>query len=158
MSETESLHIKSWASGLIDGEGCFLIEAKKYPSRKKQVIYRPRFSVQLREDDLTAIKTLQSAIGEEGYVYFRPSRKASKHGSVSSPTVEAMWRSKPQIKAVIEMLDAHPLFGKKRLQFERWKTVCLKWIYQSAPTEEIEAEMAITRKIIQNLKKFETQQ
>lgn len=118
----DNTHLKSWAAGFLDGEGCFVVEAKKYrDGRKKDVYLRPKLSVQVREDDEISLRMLQKAFSDNGYFYKRKSRKVSTFGSVSKPTVECSWHSKKSLEAVLKVLEKHPLIGKKANDYQIWR-------------------------------------
>lgn len=119
-------HLKSWASGFLDGEGSFVIEIKRYKDgRRKDIYLRPKLAVQLREDDEISIHLLQKAIGNNGYFYKRKSRKISTFGSVSKPTVECSWHSHSALSAIVKMIDSHPMMGKKASDYSIWREAAL---------------------------------
>jgi len=148
-------HMKSWAAGFIDGEGCFTVEAKRYKDgRQKDVYYRPRMSVQVRRDDERCLKRLQEAIGNDGYLYRRKSRKASTYGSTSKPTSECSWHTMAGTIALVNMLDIHPLLGKKAEEYKVWRDAVLIYTNTDMPSQERQQQLSPMRTILQQLKKY----
>jgi len=150
----DNSHIKSWAAGFLDGEGCFVVEIKRYKDgRKKDTYLRPKLTVQLRDDDEGSIRILQKAIGDNGYFYKRKSRKVSTFGSASKPTVECSWHSKSALWAVVKMIDAYPLMGKKSSDYLIWKKAALITLDEKMDRlEKHEKLLELREKLIKNRK------
>lgn len=147
-------HLKSWASGFLDGEGSFVIEIKRYKDgRKKDTYLRPKLVVQLREDDEISIHVLQKAIGDKGYFYKRKSRKISTFGSASKPTVECSWHSQNALFAVVKMIDSHPMMGKKASDYSIWREAALLTLNKKMDRlEKHELLLKLREKLIKNRK------
>jgi LAGLIDADG endonuclease len=97
----------AYLSGLIDGEGCFLIP-------RNRGSYYCRFMIGMRADDRPLLEECKRRTGI-GIV--------ARHGSGSSPNPCVAWQvsTRKDTLRLIEILDAHPLRGKKRRDFEVWK-------------------------------------
>lgn len=125
--KNETLKLKGWASGLIDGEGCFSIH-KKY-ERNSIDCFRPEFQIQLRDDNHYAIESFIRAVGC-GYVIKRKAQKASLKRNLSKPTIVCMYRTKEEVWSIVKLLDEFPLRGKKKLDYEIWKKAVLIYLSQ----------------------------
>jgi len=109
---TQSMaHIDSWLSGFIDGEGCFII----YVSRSGKVA-QCRFVVQVRDDDLAALRLAQATLGGAGSI-----RVHDSPSSKSRPLARWSLSSKSDCARLVRHLDQFPLLAKKRRDYEIWK-------------------------------------
>lgn len=148
-------HLKSWAAGFLDGEGCFTIEVKRYRDSRKQDRYlRPRLAVQVRRDDEVALRRLQEAIETPGYFYRRKARKVSTYGSVSKPTTECAWHCMDDVKAVVKLLDEYPLLGKKARDYAIWRKAVLIYTNTERPSRERQEALEPLREVLMESKKY----
>lgn len=107
-----SEHTKSWLSGFIDGEGCFVI----YVSGDRKVA-QCRFVIQVREDDVDALLLAQETLDGAGTIrtHHSPSARASK------PLSRLLISSKSDCARLIAHLDKYPLLAKKRRDYVVWR-------------------------------------
>lgn len=147
-------HLKSWAAGFIDGDGCFIIEVKRYKNRKTNTYFRPRLVVQVRRDNEIALRQLQQAIENDGYFYQRKARKKSTYGSVSKPTSECSWHSMTALAAVVKMIDDHPLMAKKAIEYKLWRKAVLIYIDRERPSRERQSELGKLVMPLREAKKY----
>lgn len=106
-------HFKSWLSGFIDGEGCFIIDPKAGTH-----YFRVRFVIHLRADDLDIIKEIKQYLG--GMYYFRPYYQ-DKDNYCHSPQVCYHLNGAKNCLRLIKHLEKYPLQAKKREDFEIWR-------------------------------------
>lgn len=108
------LHLGSYISGYVDGEGCFCVSMR--PQRRIQVGWevRPSFSVSQNDDRSEVIRMLPKVFG---CGTIRPDR--------SDRTVKYEIRSLRFITAnVIPFFERHPLLSSKQRDFEIFSRVC----------------------------------
>lgn len=127
--DTETIKLKSWASGFIDGEGCFTIEKKMV--RGSNIYYRPKLQVQLRADDCWAIENLRLAIGG-GVVYQRKEQKATHNRGLSKPTTQCEWKNTEDLLLVIKHFDEYPLRAKKLRDYIIWRKAVIIFIEEKS--------------------------
>lgn len=151
----EANHLKSWAAGFIDGEGCFTIELKRHKDgRTLDESLCPKLGVHVRRDDEGSLKRLQRAIEDAGCLYRRPARKASRHGSISKPTSECYWHSMKSLKAIVRLLDHYPLLGKKATDYALWREAVLIYTNQGRPSQERQRKLRPLRIQLQEVKRY----
>jgi len=139
-------HLKSWAAGFIDGEGSFVIEAKRHrDGRCLDVYLRPKLTVQVRDDDEISLRNLQAAFEAAGYFYRRKKRKVSTFGSESKPTVECSWHRMLDLTAVVRMLDAHPPLGRKANDYAIWREAVLVFTDPTLSSRERQHRLVVLR-------------
>lgn len=100
-------------AGLIDAEGCFRL-AKTGKSLSCNL------SVALREDDAEILAFFRSKTGL-GHVQRKPARASSNP--------QALWRisSKLECARLVDILDSHPLYGRKRREAAIWGEWVRRW-------------------------------
>ncbi|MHB0965988.1 MAG: LAGLIDADG family homing endonuclease [Bellilinea sp.] len=147
-------HLKSWAAGFIDGEGCFLLEIKRYPKRNGYFVVRPKFVVQVRADNKAAIYMLQEAIGRPGYMFNRTSRKRSTYGSESKPTVECFWQTSKDLLAVVALLDEFPLLGKKLDDYRIWRQAVILMTRGNLSVNERNLNLLVLKEQLQEVRRY----
>ncbi len=102
-----------YVAGFIDGEGCFTIVISKHPQKKTGLDPRLNFEIELREDDLEILESIQETLGC-GRIYHIDLDRYGWH-----PHVELKVSSIKEIREkVIPFLKKHPLRAKKRKSFE----------------------------------------
>ncbi len=105
-----------WLAGFIDGEGCFYIT--RNPSRGS---YCPRFALRLRDDDAGIINEIHrhTNIGCVCNI------KAGNHGG--RPTRNWQIQSGEDCRALIRIIEAHPLRSKKGRDYVVWREAVEWW-------------------------------
>lgn len=102
----------SWFSGLVDGEGCFIIH------RVGARYHSARFLINMRADYKPMLDEIRSTLGF-GTIYRRARRV------IGHPThVFQVARSKDML-AIVRLLDQFPLRSRKRRDYEVWRTFVL---------------------------------
>jgi len=110
-------HFASWLSGFTDGEGCFLLlSAKRGNDNRFQAI--AQFLLSLRRDDSRVLKLIQSYF-QCGFIYEDPRSYTDK--SIFPKASFRVNRIEDHKKIIIPHFLKHPLFAKKRRDFEIWK-------------------------------------
>ena len=102
-----------YIAGLVDGEGCFSLrcytEVKRHRQRKPTYFrWQVEFVIVLREDDIQLLQSVQDTIG---------------CGTItrSQGTVRYSVRGINELNSVIiPFFKKHPLYGKKKADFELW--------------------------------------
>lgn len=101
-----------WASGLVDGEGSFLLHVTKrslYP----HIFFT--FGIALRDDDQAALIQLQQALG--GLGQFQTTYKDCES---RKPQSRFTITGKKNLLLVADFFERYPLRTKKRTDFEIW--------------------------------------
>jgi len=103
-----------WLAGLIDGEGCFLID--KQP---RSVQYVASFKLSLRDDDMDIILEIQEKT-QIGTV--------RRDAPVKTSRAVAVWyiASQSDTKRLVALLDSHPLRSRKLRDYLVWREVVLE--------------------------------
>jgi hypothetical protein len=115
MEDDAFLH---WLAGLIDGEGCFQIKARNRPYG---VTYACHFSLRLRDDDEEIVREIAARTGL-GRVHWR-----SRNGLGGNDTVVWEVERRADVRALVMILDEHPLRSRKRRDFEVWREGVAEW-------------------------------
>lgn len=108
------VHVGSYVSGYVDGEGCFCVSMR--PQERIQVGWevRPSFSVSQNDDRSEVIRMLPEVFG---CGTIRPDR--------SDRTVKYEVRSlRHLVTNVIPFFERHPLLSSKQRDFEVFSRVC----------------------------------
>ena len=99
-----------YVSGLVDGEGCFMVSLK----HRDRTNYNPKFGINLRRDDIGIILWLQSYFGC-GRLQFITRKNGSK------PAVAFTIANLYDImRSVVPHFTKYPLRAKKRNDYETW--------------------------------------
>ena len=109
----------SWLSGLIDGEGYFLITKTKSKRSVSGYLYFPLFGISLRSDDLKILYKINNQTGL-GKIYKKP-----RYGNDSKNANQAhSWivSGVKQCMKLIDILEDYPLQSKKHRDYVIWKT------------------------------------
>jgi hypothetical protein len=108
------VHLGSYISGYVDGEGCFCVSMR--PQRRIRVGWevRPSFSVSQNDDRSEVIRMLPEVFG---CGTIRPDR--------SDRTVKYEVRSLRDLTSrVVPFFERHPLLSSKQTDFEIFRRVC----------------------------------
>lgn len=97
--------------GFFSGDGCLLLD----PANR-----RARVQVHLRRDDLPLLRCFQQRLGI-GRVYDHRERSRT-------PTASWVVSSRRELKTAIEVLDAAPLLGRKRKQYDPWRAAAVELV------------------------------
>jgi len=107
-----------YVTGLVDGEGCFMVSFNLRPSLSTGIEVRPAFAVALNKRSLDVLKALQRFFGCGAIRYSRRDR-----------TYKWEVRSVPDIvKKVLPHFERYPLQTAKREDFERFAQIC-RWVH-----------------------------
>lgn len=107
-----------YVAGFFDGEGSFHISCHRRAGRESEVI---RFSLNLRADDASIVREIQSRL-RFGTVSYRNGRQREKHdGGTINPGVTWYVNDIWSCWLLCLILDRFPLRAKKRRDFEIWK-------------------------------------
>jgi len=104
-----------WLSGLIDGEGSFLIQCDP---RKR--VFSCRFIMAMRDDDEKMVREIHRRTGI-GNIYMCSARGATR------PSVMWMVQSKADVQSLVQLLDRYPLRSRKAKDFKVWKRAVAEW-------------------------------
>ena len=106
----------AFLAGFIEGEGCFGIvrQTRGYG-------YRPHFSLVARDDDSDLIRALHAAtnIGRVRHVRAHETSRAQVSWGVMA---------KSDCQRLMELIDKHPLRGRKADSYRVWRTAARLWI------------------------------
>jgi hypothetical protein len=103
-----------WLSGFSDGEASFQLVIGK--GQKGKLVYRALFDIQLRNDDIDSLRLIQSYFGEGDVKEY-----ANKRSNNAKPVAWFSIKKTMSLLKVIAHFDEHPMWGKKRHDFEIWK-------------------------------------
>ena len=101
-----------WLSGLIDGEGCFVIKAHTRGT------HAPYFALKLRADEHSLLIRIKHTLGM-GSIY-REDREPN-------PTEKWVVSDRAGCQRLVDLLDKYPLRAKKRLDFLVWREAVCEW-------------------------------
>ncbi len=124
------MDIKSWAVGFIEGDGCLAISNRTRAKTSPKHYYYPLLTIQIRADDPNIIPQIERVIGVKAYVAIR---RPSQRTWNTKTTIQATWKTKEALKAIINLIDAHPLVGKKANEYVYWRKAAS--IYTSETTD-----------------------
>jgi hypothetical protein len=134
-----------WASGLVDGEGCFFLMVKLRYDRP--YVYF-KFEIGLREDDKETLEKLQRALGGFGCIRTNNSnRSVALHVS-----------RRDELLVVADFFERYPLRSKKRIDFEIWASALRYYDTkrgQGISSGELFEEMQTRAQQIRDNRKFE---
>lgn len=105
----------AWFSGLIDGEGCFLIDKN----------LQCKFRISMRNDDSPMLKMIADKLG---FGYYRQIQRAAYYtgGNWHKPTSAYAVTSVRECKLLVQLLDEHPLKSKKQNDYKVWRQAVLE--------------------------------
>lgn len=107
-----------YVTGLVDGEGCFMVSFNLRASLSTGIEVRPSFSISLNEHSLGLLKSLRRFFGCGGISY-----------SPNDRTYKLEMRSVPElVKRVIPHFERYSLQSAKRADFERFAKIC-RWVH-----------------------------
>ncbi len=104
-----------WIVGFVDGEGCFHIGISQHPDRKLGVQVLPEFTVVQHERDVQVLHGLKA--------YFGCGVVRSNHGDRMAYRVRDL---EHLLKRILPFFLEHPLKTKKRVDFQKFRRICLK--------------------------------
>lgn len=107
----------AWFSGFADGEATFLLNLNLRPRWGRPTI-APRFTLNLRADDVGVLRQLQAAFG--GNVNLDP-----RPGGNSQPRYFWHVSSKAGMLALVHYFDRFPLRAKKSRDYAIWREAVL---------------------------------
>ncbi len=103
-----------WVTGFVDGEGCFHVGINPHLEMRAGVQVLPEFTVVQHERDVQLLHALKAFFGC-GVVL-------SNHGDRLAFRVRGL---ENLLKRVVPFFVEHPLKSKKRVDFEKFRTVLL---------------------------------
>lgn len=103
-----------WITGFVDGEGCFHVGIAKHPEMTAGFQVLPEFTVVQHERDVQILHALKNHFGC-GVV-----RK--NNGDRMAYRVRS---TEHLLKIIVPFFQKHPLVSKKRVDFEKFRTVLL---------------------------------
>ena len=110
----DGIHIPSYISGYVDGEGCFTVSISPRPTLCVGWEVRPSLSVSQNEDRSQVLLIIQEYFG---CGTLRPDR--------SDRTLKWEVRSLPLLRErIIPHFQRHPLLSDKQRDFEAFASVC----------------------------------
>ncbi len=104
-----------WIVGFVDGEGCFYVGVIKNKTMTNGYQIQPEFTVVQHKKDIQVLYGLKD--------YFQCGSVSVNHGD------RWHWRVKNLahfIEIIIPFFEKHKLKTKRRVEFERFRTICLK--------------------------------
>jgi LAGLIDADG DNA endonuclease family protein len=103
-----------WVTGFVDGEGCFHVGINEHSDMKTGFQVLPEFTVVQHERDIQLLFALKGFFGC-GVV-------RSNHGDRMAFRVRG---KEHLLRYVVPFFEKHPLKSKKRVDFEKFRTVLL---------------------------------
>ncbi len=107
-----------YVTGLVEGEGTFMVSFNRRPKLRVGIETRPSFSVSLSERDLDLLKRLRNFFGCGGIRYSRSDRTYKYE--VRSTT--------DLVRKIIPHFEKYPLAGAKREDFEKFAQI-VRWVH-----------------------------
>lgn len=108
-------------AGLVDGEGCFSISRRGYPS----------FILKMRGDDRALLERVQRDLGHPGRITTgKPSGEGNRH-----PWVRWEITRRRELLWLTEVFDAYPLRSKKARDYAIWREAVIDWSAGYAPDQ-----------------------
>jgi hypothetical protein len=104
-----------WVTGFVDGEGCFFVGLNEHSDMKTGIQVLPEFTVVQHERDVQLLFALKEFFGC-GVV-------RSNHGDRMAFRVRG---KEHLLQRIVPFFMEHPLKSKKRVDFEKFRTVLLK--------------------------------
>lgn len=103
-----------WITGFVDGEGCFHVGIIKHPEMTVGFQVLPEFTVVQHERDVQILHALKS--------YFGCGVVRKNNGDRMAYRVRDR---EHLLKVIVPFFQKHPLVSKKRIDFEKFRTVLL---------------------------------
>ena len=103
-----------WIVGFVDGEGCFFVGINSHQSLKMRVQVLPEFTVVQHEQDIQLLHGLKS--------YFGCGVVGKNHGDRMAYRVRG---HNNLLNVILPFFERHKLKSKRRIAFERFRTVVL---------------------------------
>jgi len=103
-----------WVTGFVDGEGCFHVGINEHSDMKTGYQVLPEFTVVQHERDVQLLFALKA--------YFGCGVVRSNHGDRMAFRVRG---KEHLLQYVVPFFVKHPLRSKKRVDFEKFRTVVL---------------------------------
>jgi hypothetical protein len=108
-----------WLSGFVDGEGHFSLHFDGSTNGTKRTLPKCYFVIRLRQDDINALKLIQS-YWQCGFMTLQNPRKYDPPNA--KPQANYTVASVPDLaKIVVAHFDRFPLYAKKKRDFLIWK-------------------------------------
>jgi hypothetical protein len=104
-----------WIVGFVDGEGCFYVGVIRNPTMTNGYQIQAEFTVVQHKRDIQVLEGLKE--------YFNCGTVSVNHGD------RYHWRVKNLLnlnEIIIPFFEKHKLKTKRRVEFERFRTICLK--------------------------------
>lgn len=106
----------SWLSGFTDGEGCFYLHFKQWPTKTRIAAF---YLVALRDDDWKIIGLIQRFL-RCGTIH--PHSSKSRRQSTSNPALGFQVRVAADLEEiVVPQFERYPLMAKKARDFAIWR-------------------------------------
>ena len=112
-----------WLSGLIDGEGCFVLSKGR---TKAHLIPTAQFKLGMRQDDRPILEEISTRLSL-GSVYQRSSNTGPNSPKNGKPTAEWIVFAKSDIVKLVALLRRFPLRTRKARDFETWAEAVDIW-------------------------------
>lgn len=113
-----------WLSGLIDGEGCFTMQAPGMKSNNgKSKSFAPVFTISIRKDDLPILNEFQRIVKNKNTVHIDNRLSEHRKGRVNAkPAYKISIRDLPTLLfLLIPIIEKYPLRGKKQFELPLFK-------------------------------------
>jgi hypothetical protein len=108
-------------AGLVVGEGCFYAESAADAKYTLGWRIRPAFCVEMRADDLEALKTVKAQIGCGRIYQLDFGRYRGYEGPGWHPHAKfRVTRIRDLADNVVPFFNEHTLFGRKKVAYELW--------------------------------------
>jgi LAGLIDADG endonuclease len=104
-----------WVTGFVDGEGCFFVGINQHSDMKTGVQVLPEFTIVQHERDVQLLFALKDFFGC-GVV-------RTNHGDRKAFRVRG---KEHLLQRIVPFFMEHPLKSKKRVDFEKFRTILLK--------------------------------
>lgn len=132
----------AWLSGLVDGEGCFLINMRRFDTGN--IIYCPHFILALRADDADILFEIADHL-EIGRIY-----ENKPTNTCPNATLRWVIASASDCLGLIAILDEFPLRTRKLQDYLLWRESVE--VYNHKPVNK--ARMATLYERLQLVKKY----
>ncbi len=118
--ELERRRFGDWVSGFTDGEGCFVLSVMPENLKHNEHDYpTASFAIGLRRDDRPVLEMIRSYWGC-GTIH--DIDRVDKNGKLRLSSRFVVAKMDDLAKIVISHFDSHPLWAKKRRDYEIWRT------------------------------------
>jgi hypothetical protein len=109
-----------WLAGLIDGEGCFRIQANHSRSHGPKT-YATSFALKLRDDDEAILRSIIAVTGIGRYAH------DSKGRGTSRPCSIWVVDKRSDCQTLVMLLDRYPLRTRKARDYAVWREAVAEW-------------------------------